>query len=82
MNFNINKEEYEKDLAERQRRHLENLNLGQLGTTAPTPWQPCMHDACSGCLGTGIRFGGGICIHMISCPCPKCTPSYFVNFQG
>jgi hypothetical protein len=35
----------------------------------------CMHDNCPECGGTGIkRNGGGTCIHMISCPCPKCTP--------
>ena len=35
----------------------------------------CLHDNCSVCDGTGIRKDGlGSCIHMISCPCPKCSP--------
>ena len=35
----------------------------------------CMHDNCSSCGGTGIRKDGlGACIHMISCPCSKCSP--------
>lgn len=35
----------------------------------------CMHDNCPTCNGTGIRKdGGGMCVHMISCPCPKCSP--------
>lgn len=38
--------------------------------------QQCLHDACPECLGTGVRRDGSSCIHGISCPCPKCTPSY------
>lgn len=35
----------------------------------------CLHDNCSQCDGTGIRKDGlGSCVHMISCPCPKCSP--------
>ena len=35
----------------------------------------CMHDNCPTCKGTGIRNDGlGSCVHMISCPCKKCTP--------
>jgi len=34
----------------------------------------CLHDNCSLCNGTGQRNDGlGMCIHMISCPCKKCT---------
>jgi len=34
---------------------------------------PCLHDSCSQCHGTGKKQDGTICIHHISCPCPKCT---------
>ena len=34
----------------------------------------CLHDNCSKCQGTGIKKLCGICVHGISCPCPKCTP--------
>jgi len=35
----------------------------------------CLHDNCSACGGTGVRKDGlGACVHMISCPCPKCSP--------
>lgn len=35
----------------------------------------CLHDNCSMCEGSGIRKDGlGSCIHMISCPCEKCSP--------
>ena len=34
----------------------------------------CMHDRCPECHGTGVRSTGGSCVHMISCPCPKCSP--------
>ena len=40
--------------------------------TAPST---CMHDNCPTCHGTG-QGPGGPCIHMMSCPCPKCSPSY------
>lgn len=37
--------------------------------------QPCLHDGCQECGGTGQkRNGTGMCIHAISCPCPKCSP--------
>lgn len=40
-----------------------------------TTYSDCMHDNCSSCGGTGIRKDGlGACIHMISCPCSKCSP--------
>ena len=35
--------------------------------------EPCMHDSCSQCHGTGRKADGSSCIHMISCNCPKCT---------
>lgn len=61
------REQYERDLAERQRKHLESVaNRG-------LPWQPCMHDQCPSCHGTGINAQGGICVHGIACPCPKCS---------
>ncbi len=65
------KEQYEKELAERQRKHLENVTNQQNSN-----WRPCMHDQCPECCGTGVKHNGGICIHMISCSCSKCTPSY------
>lgn len=66
---NPNRDAYERDLAERQRRHLEAIGAAQ-------PWSPCMHDSCPECVGTGVRANGGACVHMISCPCPRCTPRF------
>lgn len=37
--------------------------------------QDCLHDNCSSCHGTGRKADGSMCIHMISCPCPKCSPT-------
>lgn len=34
----------------------------------------CLHKSCPECHGTGRKPDGGWCVHMISCPCPKCTP--------
>lgn len=36
----------------------------------------CMHDACPECHGTGRKKDGSMCIHMISCPCTRCTPRF------
>lgn len=36
--------------------------------------QSCLHDGCSECDGTGVKKNGSVCVHMISCPCPKCSP--------
>ena len=34
----------------------------------------CLHKNCPECRGNGVKLNGEICIHMISCPCPRCTP--------
>jgi len=33
----------------------------------------CLHQQCSSCRGTGIKKDKSVCVHMISCPCPKCS---------
>lgn len=69
--YTINKELYEADLKRRQQEHLMRINQGKNSN-----WRPCLHDGCPECIGTGIKFDGSPCIHYISCPCPKCTPSF------
>lgn len=61
------REEYEKELKQRQERHLAQVNTQKIA------WRPCMHDECTQCHGTGIKVTGGACIHGIACPCPKCS---------
>lgn len=34
----------------------------------------CLHDGCTDCHGTGRKRTGELCVHMISCPCHKCSP--------
>lgn len=63
----LDREEYERDLAERKKRHLDAIENRH-------PWRPCLHDGCPECVGTGRRRDGSMCIHMISCPCPRCSP--------
>ena len=65
----MNRYEYEQDLLKRQREHLERVRGKQ-----DTNWRPCLHDSCPNCLGTGIGKNGQMCVHGISCPCPKCSP--------
>lgn len=67
-NSNPWKDSYERKLKERQRSHLEHI-----GAMRDADWQPCMHDQCDRCHGTGVSIHGA-CVHMISCPCPRCSP--------
>lgn len=69
--MSINRKEYEINLKEKQRRHLQQVNK-----KSKARWQPCMHDGCPECYGTGVKKDGSSCIHHISCPCPKCSPTY------
>lgn len=61
------KEQYEKDLKKRQADHINRINELNI-----QDWKPCIHDQCPDCLGTGIKVFGGLCVHSISCDCPKC----------
>lgn len=61
------REEYEADLKRRQADHLKAVRGNGI------PWQPCMHEQCPSCHGTGITLNGHPCVHGISCPCPKCS---------
>ncbi len=36
--------------------------------------QVCLHSLCTECHGNGKKKDNTPCIHMLSCPCPKCTP--------
>lgn len=66
----MNEDEYYKDLKRRQEEHLRNVrSFGRQSF-----FQPCAHDACSECVGTGIKRDGTMCIHALSCSCPKCVP--------
>lgn len=69
FNHDINREEYEKNLRERQRKHFEEIRKNQ-----DNHWQPCLHDQCPQCHGTGVKLDGSMCVHSISCSCPKCSP--------
>lgn len=60
---------YEHDLRKRREKHFKDLQQ-----ELERPWQPCMHDGCSECVGTGRKRDGSSCIHAISCPCPRCNP--------
>ena len=66
-----NRKQYEEDLEKRQKEHLKSVVDSQ-----DANWQPCLHDGCPECLGTGVKKDGSPCIHFISCPCPKCTPRF------
>lgn len=72
----MDQKQYEEDLKKRQEEHLNNVFKRN-----QTPWQPCLHDSCPSCIGTGIKRDGSPCVHYISCPCPKCSPGYLkINY--
>lgn len=36
----------------------------------------CLHKQCTNCNGSGKDSRGNLCIHMISCLCPRCRPTF------
>ena len=75
MNNDMNQEDYYRDLQRRQADHLRKVGCGK-------PWKPCAHDRCSSCHGTGIRIGGGHCIHALYCDCPKCSGTSTITMRA
>lgn len=65
----MDRQTYERDLKKRQEKHLR-----QVDSFNDQQWQPCLHDSCEMCNGTGFKLDGSFCVHHISCSCPKCTP--------
>lgn len=65
---------YYDELRRKQEAHLSRIV--PFGQSFQPAWRPCMHEQCPSCVGTGITSTGSPCVHMISCPCPRCTPSY------
>lgn len=67
---NLDREAYERNLKKRQAEHIKRVrNRGGA-------WRPRLHEQCPACHGTGVKVDGSPCIHMISCPCPKCSPQF------
>ena len=74
---NPTREQYERDLKRRQDEHLKRVQENSSYESAyEPPWQACLHDQCTECHGTGVKFDGSMCVHNISCPCPKCSAYY------
>ncbi len=73
----IDQKQYEKDLRERQARHKAAIRDNNVATS----WKPCKHDQCPDCVGTGRKLDGSVCIHGISCTCPKCTVYCWSGFR-
>lgn len=61
------------DLRRRQQEHMDKVRRRIFSNSE----QACMHDQCSQCVGTGVKSDGTLCVHMISCPCPRCRPRCF-----
>lgn len=64
--------QYEEDLRRRQEEHMRRMQ--EYGRQRLPKWRPCLHDGCTECHGTGKKVDGSPCVHMISCPCPRCSP--------
>ena len=60
-----------------RREHLRRVMELQKQRTDPRPKRECLHNKCPSCKGTGVKIDGTVCIHMISCPCPKCNVFYY-----
>lgn len=81
VNNGMDREQYEEDLKRRQDEHLKSIKRQQDEYSLENlkfepnqrPWQPCLHDQCQSCHGTGLKLTGEMCIHYLSCNCPKCT---------
>lgn len=65
------------DLKRRQEDHLRNIRKNK------EPFYiPCLHDSCPNCIGTGLKSDGSICVHMIYCSCPKCSPTSLIQHKN
>ena len=72
----MNQQTYEQELAERQRKHYEEI---EKHAQANKPeWKPCLDDDCQTCHGTLLKVDGSPCIHYHRCDCPRCRerPSF------
>lgn len=63
----MDKDEYEKQLLERQMIHLKMVDANK-----NKDWKPCLHDLCQSCHGTGVKLDGSLCVHRLHCDCAKC----------
>ncbi len=69
--MNTNRDQYQRNLDERQKKHLDEIKRRQ-----DAAFTPCAHDACTSCHGTGVKVSGEACFHHLSCKCRKCNPTH------
>lgn len=55
---------------------VEHLNKVYARMATIRKEQPCAHDNCPSCLGTGKKLDGTACVHNLYCSCPKCSPKF------
>lgn len=68
----MNREDYEKQLQERQRQHLEKVRQNR-----DKDFTLCAHNDCKACHGTFVKVDGSRCEHrLVFCNCGKCSTSY------
>lgn len=69
---------------EKQALWPSNERIDAIGQNGPTGehYKKCLHKSCDQCGGTGTKKSGEMCVHFISCPCPKCTPYYMSTNEG
>jgi hypothetical protein len=63
---------------ENYRQRIKDAHLRKViefNVPKPLNQRPCLHNSCQNCKGTGVKQDGTVCVHMISCPCPKCSPT-------
>lgn len=67
--------------SEKIKHKLFNIMVPQIEKPVVDVWktedQKCLHQRCPECKGTGVKKDHTPCVHMISCPCSRCSPRMF-----
>ena len=66
------------EIIRKQQEHLRRVEKNrQKRMNAYGDGSDCAHLRCGQCVGTGVKENGTRCVHYISCPCIRCSPTYF-----
>lgn len=69
--FDMDKEDEE--YLRRRENHLKEVERYKKSKLRKYRPSQCKHNQCTKCHGTGVEVDGRICVHHISCDCPRCS---------